>query len=1153
MDGQLDIRLFGHANVSFAGVPLKFAKRSTTLAMLACILLKRGQPISRESLAYLLFPEVDEAAALAELRRYLYLANKALPPRPADPWLIVDAETVRWNAAATAFVDVVEFDRLSATADTQAQAIELYAGDLLEDVYDDWVLAERERFRSRYLAVLSELLDRHRANREFDAAIACAKRILAADPWREDTLRTLVALRYESGDTAGALAEYDHFAKRLRDELAIAPMPETLAVRQSILRNEAVPGSLPVISAPSDGHERPAGFVLPFVGRRRELAKLRTAWTRAARGAGAFVLLSGEAGIGKSRLSSELARIVQSEGGRIFAGTTATPESTPYQAIIEALRSGLPLLLARPPAAARRSVLARMLPELRDPVVPEIKVVEQSAEREMSRTHDALAHAVRSLASPRPLLLVLEDLHWAGSASVEALGAIAKELIHAPILILGTCRDEETPLDHPLRALQRSLQIFNNVEEIQLDGLDEQDVEELIGHIDALRGGGKHLAHALYVQSEGNALFLNESISVKLEKGEALADALTKSVASVIGARLARLGDEANTVAEIGAVAGAGFAIPLIREVSNLPAASVARGVDELLDRRILREAGSRARHDYVFSHHLIADAMYDKVEPGLRAQRHVRIARYLETVYRETEGTSAREIARHYERSGDGEQSASWYLTAAQLAATVHAYGDAIDLAGRALENATSDALRAASLDVRERARGRRGDRNGQREDIDALERLADGRPQERFDVLKRRVQLARSLGESDAEGRFIEEMERLAESLGEVARAQTLAESATHAGLCSRPSEGLEPARMALAVYEHLEDVRGQLECLYLLVDFTSNVGDISASRAYLAMMRERASSLADRSVEARALSVAATAALLRQEYRECFDLSKRALELHVATNDRESEAASRGRLAVTAAWLGDYETGLREFELALNTYESIGHKRGLAITHTNRALLLMRLGLLREALRSIERSNAYFETVQEKRTIVANQVNESFVNLQLGDARAAKALASSALVAAREIAFPVFEAAALANLGNAERALGELEAAMEHMREGIGIRRPIQDVRDFADDLADLTLAYVSAGRRDDALATARELHAIGRFRFEGSLWPHYVWWAIAQGFEAGGVAEEARSAVERARAELHEFAAGIADKETRRVFLSLPINQRIAAAT
>src|ERR1700689_35595 len=90
-DVSLDIRLFGRASVSAGGVPVKFAKRATTLAMLALILLQRGQTISRESLAFTLFPEADETSALAELRRYLYLANKSLPARPDDPWLIGDS------------------------------------------------------------------------------------------------------------------------------------------------------------------------------------------------------------------------------------------------------------------------------------------------------------------------------------------------------------------------------------------------------------------------------------------------------------------------------------------------------------------------------------------------------------------------------------------------------------------------------------------------------------------------------------------------------------------------------------------------------------------------------------------------------------------------------------------------------------------------------------------------------------------------------------------------------------------------------------------------------------------------------------------------------------------------------------------------------
>ncbi len=1148
-DGGLIVRLFGQADIRWNGSPLKFAKRATTLAMLARIVLQLGAPISRESLAFTLFPDADEATALSELRRYLYLANKSLPHRSNEPCLLVDAETVCWNHKAGAFIDTVAFERLGADPETQSQAIELYRGDLLEDVYDDWVVRERERFRARYLAMLGESLDRHRAMRDFGSAIACAKRLLAADPWREDALRSLMTVRYESGDTAGALAEYEGFAKRLRSELTIAPMLETTALRDAILRNEALGDTHapPLPAQPTAARSAP---ILPFVGRTRELERLHAMWSRAARGAGALVVVRGEAGVGKTRLTAELARAVHSEGGRVFVGTTGSTESAPYQALVESLRSGLPLLLAKPPSPARRAVLARLLPELLESGERGIELPEQSPERETARVFDALANAVGTLAYPRPLLLVLEDLQWAGTASIEALGAIVRQSARLPILIVATCREEETPPHHPLRVLVRSLSLSRNVEEHALERLGIDDVNDLVTRVDRLRALGDGLARELFAQSEGNALFLNEIVH-RLIGGDAHAHPVRgSSIASIVDERIGRLEQQARTIAEIAAIAGPGCSVALVREVSNLPAAAVALGFDELLENRILREAGSREGYDYVFTHHLIASAVYDGVEPSLRSQRHYRIARVLESEARSNPAASPREIARHYESAGDGESASTWYLAAARQAASVHAYGDAVELASHALTHQNDPELRRAALDVRERARGRRGDRDGQRRDIDELSLLAGEDPQAVFDVSGRRVLFARSLGEIDEEGRLISEMEAAARTLGDNARAQALVHRATHFGHRSQQSEALGPAAEAFAIYERAGDARGQLECLYLLVEFSANTGDLDASRRYLALMSDRAASLSDQVVEARALDVAAVASLLRQDYRDCFELTTRALALHLATNDREGEAASRGRLAVTAAWLADYEAALREFERTLETYESIGNKRGLAVTHTNRTLLLMRLGLFEDALESIERSNALFEIAHEQRTVVANRVNASFVKLQQGDPETAKSLAESALALAREIAFPIFEAAALANVGNAERALGNPAKAIEHMEAGIAMRRPIQEARDYVDDLADLTLAYADAGRAGEALRQAEELEAIVSVSIDGALWPHYAWWAIGRGLAAGGDAERASEAEARACEELGRFAGRIADDRTREAFLSIPINARIA---
>lgn len=1146
--GQLDIRLFGQASVHFNGSPIKFARRDRTLAMLARIILQRGAPLSRDALAYLVFPDDEEGTAVAELRRYLYLAGKALPDRAGEPWIVADSETVRWNMNAGATVDVIAFEELARDAQSYEQAFRFYTGDLLEEIYDDWVVAERERLRARYLTILDESLAHYRSERQYPAAIECAKRILGVDPWREDTLRALMSTRYAAGDTAGALGEYERFARQLRDELSIAPMPETAAVRQSILRNEAVPGTL--ADAPAKRRDRTAAALLPFAGRAQEMAFLHSAWTRAARGSGTFVLIEGEAGIGKSRLTDELSTVVQSEGGRVFVGTTAAPESHSYQAIVEALRSAMPLLLARPPLPAQRATLAPLLPELFDAAAPSVALPAQSAESELAKLYDALADAVRRLATPRPALLVLEDLHWAGSSTIEALGAIAKELVRVPIMIVATCREEETPAGHPLRVLLRSLGALANASELQVPRLSIDEISDLVGRVEHLRGRSPTFARDLHAQTEGNALFVSEFISAALEE-EHGPRTDSSSIAGVITSRIAQLGEAAMTVAEIAAVAGPGCSIGLVRDVSNLPAAEVARGFDELLDRRMLREAGARAQYDYVFTHHLIADAIYAGMHADLRARRHSRIARRLEAEQQSAISTPEREIARHHERAGESKAAAEWYVKAASAAAHMHAYGDAVDLTTQALRLSPPLSVERSALDIRERAYGQRGERTFQRADIDALQRLAGTDPSEQFDVLMRRVLLARTLGESDEEGRLITEM-RSKTRFDDRARAQALLQAATHSGLRSRPAEALGPAREALAIYEGVNDVRGQLECLYVLVDQTANIGDLHASRSYLAQMHDRAANVADTLVEARATAVAAQAALLRADYRASYDLSRQALALQIETNDRDGEAQSRGRCAVSAAWLGDFAIALRDFEHAIETYASIGNKRGLALTHTNRTFLLMRLGLFEDAMRSIQQSNELFSVAHEERTVVANHVNASFVQLQLGDASTAKTLAGAALDLARTIGYPIFEAAALANLGNAERAMGDFDSAIAHMEAGVALRRPLQQSRDFVDDLADLALAYAGAGRSADAFAIANELCAIDDGSFQSALWPHYPRWAVAQSFAAAGDFERAAESAARAHADLQSFARAIDDRRARDAFLTVPINVSIVAA-
>ena len=242
-------------------------------------------------------------------------------------------------------------------------------------------------------------------------------------------------LRYGLGDAPGALAIYDRFAEQLRGGLGVSPMPETLALREALRRGDPIVGSI----------DRRAGYALPFVGRNEELARLTAQWNRAASGEGGAFFLSGESGIGKTRLAGELARVAEAQGARVYTGTTSQPEAAPYQCIAEALRAALPVLVAQPVDRLALGVVAGLVPELRVQIPALEQAAALSPEREVERLFHSMATAIGSLAVARPVLLILEELHWAGDATVDALLVIARHIDRLPVLILATYREEDVP------------------------------------------------------------------------------------------------------------------------------------------------------------------------------------------------------------------------------------------------------------------------------------------------------------------------------------------------------------------------------------------------------------------------------------------------------------------------------------------------------------------------------------------------------------------------------------------------------------------------------------------------------------------------------------------------------------------------------------
>lgn len=320
----LRIHLFGRPHLREDEVPLKFKAPARALSLLTYLFVHANAPLSRDAVAFALWPDDIESDARANLRRHLfYLTNDVLPaPPPKTTWIVADKRTIGWNPAAPAWCDVREFERLAAEQGSAAQAVALYRGDLLEGFDDEWLEAPRERLRELQVRLLLELIAGSRASGAHAAGIGYARQLLAIDPWREDGIRALIELRNANGDRAGALATYRDFVKKLEAEMGVAPMPETARVyeRVAAAAPAAAPGDGP--AAEGDGLEPafvPSPFwrapqsisnadavraVPSFTGRETELALLDAAlWERTGQAA-----IHGLGGVGKSALAREYAR-----------------------------------------------------------------------------------------------------------------------------------------------------------------------------------------------------------------------------------------------------------------------------------------------------------------------------------------------------------------------------------------------------------------------------------------------------------------------------------------------------------------------------------------------------------------------------------------------------------------------------------------------------------------------------------------------------------------------------------------------------------------------------------------------------------------------------------------------------------------------------
>ncbi|MCC6212510.1 MAG: AAA family ATPase [Burkholderiales bacterium] len=680
----LRLQLFGGFELLGAGGERIRLRTRKIEALLACLALAPQGARSREELARWLWGEASAASAGANLRQALSLLGKALP-RGA---LMTEGRSVLL-ARERLRVDALEFLRDSVSADpaTLEKAVALYSGDLLsgldigEPDFEEWLVGEREQMRERAIDVLARLAALHGAAGQADRAIQAAQRLLAIDPFEEIAHRMLMHLYAEQGRRGAALRQYQACVAALRRELGAEPGAETRALYNDILRRQetgfalALPQSLSAHESPLTGRDDELGVVAGL------LADLRAS-------RGRLLAIIGEAGIGKTRLTEELAALAAHAGVRVLVGRCyESQQQFPFSPWVEMFRAAgvtqdRELLDGLEPAW--RAELSVLVPELAasGAGAPDDGAL---ASRQW-RMSEAIVRLLAAIAARGPLLLVVEDLHWADDMSLRLLAAAGRRVQGRAVGIVMTARQEELATQPALGASLQELDRTGALSRLRLAPLSKAETAALtraLARPGTRERASQDLVDRIWKASEGNPFVVLECMHALGGDAAGSSSAMMpERVRDMIHGHIARLGAPARQLLATAAVAGREFAFPLLQRASGLAEGEASEALEELVRRQIVHAVGEH----FDFVHDRIRRVAHDALLPPVRGAQHAALAGTLEDLFAHDLPQVYDRIAYHYARTDRHDKAVTYLERFAERAARIGAHDRAIESLDEAL-----------------------------------------------------------------------------------------------------------------------------------------------------------------------------------------------------------------------------------------------------------------------------------------------------------------------------------------------------------------------------------------------------------------------------------------------------------------------------------
>jgi DNA-binding SARP family transcriptional activator/tetratricopeptide (TPR) repeat protein len=950
---RLALTLFGSPRIEFDRQPITVDTRKA-IALLVYLALTR-QPHSRDALAALLWPEYDQSHAYAALRRTLSALNKAL----GGYGLAIERESIGLDDQADIWIDAEQFQhrfaecRKHAHAENEmcarcieplTQAVDLYREDFLAGfslrdsaAFDDWAFFQTEQLRRELIGALDRLVRQLASQHDYAAALAHARRWIAIDPLHEPAHRALMQLYALTDQRAAALRQYQECARVLKQELDVEPLAETTQLYEAIKANKlkAADDRPPtVVNQPAPV----AGNPFPLIGRTAELHTLRQAY--AGSRAGRFVAITGEAGIGKTRLAEEFIEQVRDRSGAIITARCYEGEVIlPYSLFADILRAAIAQpdrlhQLDRLPAVWV-SEAARLNPELISlrPDLPAPPPLDNPSAQ--GRFFEGVTQVLLALCATdqqTPAILFLDDLNWVDEASLELWSYFVRRLCGHALLIIAAWRTENAPHEQRLQQVVTDLQRSGSGMLLSLAPLNQAQVAELT---QACLPNSVDVAKRLYRETEGLPYFVVEYLEALRAHSEDWS--LPRSVRDLLLKRLTSVSDAGRQLLQTAVVIGRSFDFDTLRAASGRSEEETVTALEELIAQRLIHEnaapdVAQAPRYD--FNHEKLRELIYEETGLARRRLLHQRVAQALIDRQRTSATASALagSIAQHYQLAGRLAEAAEYFYRAGEYAQSLYANAEALAHYQAALTAGYPDAAR-----LHERLgdlHTLRGEYQAALQSYETTAALDRSQPNQVAHLEHKLGQVYQRQGKRDlAETHFAAALRALDEPSVQAQIYTDWSLSAHHRGDTDR---ALELAQRALELAEASTDQRAASQRAHaqahnVLGVLARHHGDMATAEHHLQQSLAVAAESGDRIAHVAALNN------LSLVYAECdaidqaLALTAQALAECAALGDRHREAALHNHLADLLHEADRSEEAMTHLKQAVTIFAEIGVESG------------------------------------------------------------------------------------------------------------------------------------------------------------------------------------------------------------------------------